>query len=131
MKFRVIKASIDGICGGDSTLFLKQVLAGVRYHAGWSNLNEMHAAIRRWAKQAKPGSCFKTRGSAIVATGCIDSPPEVDKYPKCGEENLDYGDLDPVEEGNIEQTVTCPKCGERWQDIFVLAERHELTNANA
>ncbi len=48
--------------------------------------------------------------------------------PSCGEssEELDYGDLDPVEDGDIEQRVICPTCNCHWKDIFRLVEVHEL-----
>lgn len=40
---------------------------------------------------------------------------------------IEYGELDPTEDGNIQQTAQCTKCKRRWMDIFQLTEIHELT----
>jgi len=41
-------------------------------------------------------------------------------------DTVECGELDPVEDGDIEQTVKCLKCGRRWMDVFRLVEVHEL-----
>lgn len=125
-KYRVIKSSFDGVSGGDSLFTLKEALSELYHCKGWDNLKQMQASIKRWAKVAKPGDVFKSAVSCIVCTGCLDGIPSVDQCPKCGNDSLDFSDLDPVEDGNIEQRVSCPECGAHWQDVFVLAERHEL-----
>jgi len=38
------------------------------------------------------------------------------------------GDLDPVENGDIEQISKCLKCGRRWMDVFRLVEVREICN---
>jgi hypothetical protein len=40
--------------------------------------------------------------------------------------NIEYGDLDPVEDGDIQQEVKCLQCGRRWMDIYRLVDVHEL-----
>lgn len=47
-------------------------------------------------------------------------------YCKADYMELNYGELSPVEDGNIEQIVTCDKCNRRWMDVFQLAEIREL-----
>lgn len=53
--------------------------------------------------------------------------------PFCGEDdelgdNLDYQDLDPVEDGSIEQKVSCNNCGRAWMDVFTLSDVRELSS---
>jgi DNA-directed RNA polymerase subunit M/transcription elongation factor TFIIS len=55
-----------------------------------------------------------------------DGIQEEFKCPECGSEDLDFGDLSPVEDGGIEQMITCNPCGRRWMDVFRLMEQQEL-----
>lgn len=86
----------------------------------------MHACIKKWAKTANPGDVYQTAVSIIVARSFDRDLNEVSECPACGSDDLDYGDFEAVESGDIEQTGWCLKCGEQWQDVFVLSERHEL-----
>lgn len=51
--------------------------------------------------------------------------------PFCKVENdpdtIECEDLNPVEDGEIEQIVKCLVCGRRWMDVFRLVEVKELT----
>jgi hypothetical protein len=70
MQFKVLKSSFDGICGGESLYAtIDEALKEVCYHKGWDSVAQLHAAIRKWAAQAEPGSVFYTQVTAIVAVG--------------------------------------------------------------
>lgn len=47
-------------------------------------------------------------------------------YCKADMEFMDYHDLDPVENGDIEQKVQCMQCKRYWKDIFRLVDVEEL-----
>jgi uncharacterized protein with PIN domain len=47
-------------------------------------------------------------------------------YCKASDVHLDYGELSPVESGNIEQKISCDKCRRCWVDIFHLVDIREL-----
>jgi hypothetical protein len=129
MRFKVIKSSFDGISGCESLYeSVKAVLCEVSYHKGWDSKEKLHAAIKKWAKDAEPGSVFYTAVTAIVAVGIGSSQREDNICHHCDyEDGLDYGEMDGVEGGNIEQTVSCTECGKRWIDVFVLADQRELS----
>jgi ribosomal protein S27E len=59
---------------------------------------------------------------------CAIDPVEFedDQCPDCNHEGLEYGELEPIAGGKIQQEVECPECGERWHEVFVLAERRIL-----
>lgn len=48
--------------------------------------------------------------------------------PYCGAavKNIDYSNLEPVEDGDVEQECECRNCGNRWKDVFRLVEVREL-----
>jgi ribosomal protein S27AE len=128
MRFKVLKSSLDGISGDASTYAaIDEVLREVSYYKGWPSLQDLHAAILKWSQNAHPGSVFCTQVTAIVAVA-VDRLDQADGVcPRCGyDEGLDYGELDPVEGGDIEQRVKCPECGERWMDVFTLSEQRAL-----
>ena len=45
---------------------------------------------------------------------------------ECGSKDVEYDDLSSVENGNIEQQITCNDCGCRRMDIFRLVEQREV-----
>jgi hypothetical protein len=53
-----------------------------------------------------------------------------DRCPYCKAENeddnIEYEDLSPVEDGDIESTAHCLQCGRKWIDIFRLADVREI-----
>jgi hypothetical protein len=115
MYFKILKSSMDGICGGESRYeTIKEVLREISYHKGWESKERLHAAILKWAKNAKPGSIFCTQASAIVALPTESSSRQEDVCHHCDYDGgLDYGDMDGVEGGLIEQQVTCSQCGHK------------------
>ena len=126
MKFRIIKSSVDGVSGGDSLMDIDDICQRhIFFSRGWDSLKKLHEAIKAWSEKAAPGDVFKTHASVVVAAG-FDPMDDQHACPKCECEDLDYGDLDPFESGDIEQIVSCCECGERWKDVFVLAERRKL-----
>ena len=86
---------------------------------------ELSKSTREWAGRAKPGAVFGLFPFVIVCRG-IDAPSDEYKCEECGNEELEYGDLNPVEGGNVEQKIGCENCGRQWMDIFYLSERREL-----
>lgn len=128
MRFKVLKSSLDGISGGASDFAtIDDVLREVSYHKGWPSLKDLHASILKWSLKAHPGDVYCTQVTAIVAVAVDRLNRADDVCHHCGhEEGLDYGDLDPVEGGDIEQMVKCPQCGERWMDVFTLTEQRAL-----
>ena len=128
MMFKVLKSSFDGISGGESSHnSIDTVLQEVSYHKGWDTKAKLHKAIRAWSKNAHPGSVFCTQVTAIVAVAIEPGAHSEDECTECGHEGMDYEEFSPVEDGSIEQRVTCPECGRRWKDVFVICERRELT----
>jgi hypothetical protein len=128
MRFKVLKSSFDGISGGESNYEnIDDVLREISYHKGWDSIEQLRKSIKKWAKEARPGSVFSTQVTAIIAVGVDRLNRADDVCHHCGyEDGLDYGEMDGVEGGNIEQTTSCPECGERWVDVFVLAEQRSL-----
>lgn len=127
MQYKVLKSGLDGISGGDSLYAsIDEVLREISYHRGWDNLKQLHNAIRRWSNDVEPGSVFATQASAIIAIGVGRSLHADDLCTECGHEGMDYTELEPVEGGDFEQDVSCPGCGGRWRDVYVLADRHRL-----
>ena len=104
----------------------------------------IRAAVAAWNAYIKfgpvddgrpEGEAFEESLDALMAAihaarAGISHEPELesnDICPHCGcEEGLDYKDIDGVEDGNLEQTVTCPKCEKRWIDVFALIKRRTL-----
>src|SRR5579859_1180781 len=128
MMFSVIKSSLDGLSGsGSCYASIKEVLQDISYYKGWDSKEQLHKAIKGWALSAKPGSIFCTQASAIIAVAVTRCSREDDICHHCYHDGLDYGDLSPVEGGEIEQEVTCPKCRRRWKDIFALVDQRELS----
>lgn len=66
-KFRLIKSSIDGICGGESKLNIEDVFGELCNHKGWDSRQQLITSIENWARTAKPGDVFKTNVSIVVA----------------------------------------------------------------
>lgn len=131
MKFKVLKSSMDGISGGASEFTkVDDVLREISYHKGWPTLNDLHASILKWSYKARPGDVYCTQVTAIVAVAVDRLDRADDVCHHCGHEGLDYGDLDAVEDGDIEQRVKCPGCGERWMDVFTLTEQRALCKKN-
>lgn len=130
MYFKILKSSMDGICGGESRYeTIKEVLREISYHKGWESKEQLHESIRKWSKAAKLGSIFCTQASAIIALPTESSCREDDVCHHCDyADGLDYGDIDGVEGGDMEQTVTCPQCNRRWVDAFSLADQRELAS---
>ena len=126
MRFKVLKSSLDGISGGAYSYdTVYEVLREVSYHNGWPTLKDLHSAILDWSRVARPGDVFCTQVTAIVAVANRLSRVD-DICFHCGSDGLEYGDIEPVEDGNIEQVIRCAKCGERWQDVFSLIEQRAL-----
>lgn len=54
----------------------------------------------------------------------------IDKCPYCKvdicDDNIEYKELEPVEDGSVEQTVKCTSCGRKWIDVFRLVEIREI-----
>jgi hypothetical protein len=127
MYFKILKSSMDGISGGESRYeTVNEVLGEISYFKGWDSRRQLHAAIRKWAEEARPGQIFCTQASAIIAFPVESGCREDDICHHCDHEGLDYGDIDGVEGGNLEQKVTCPECGKTWIDVFTLADQREL-----
>lgn len=129
MRFKVIKSSLDGISGGASSFAtIEEVMREVSYYKGWPTLKDLHDSILNWSLKAQPGDVYCTQVTAIVAVAVDPLDRADDVCHHCGhEDGLDYGDLNPVEGGNIEQIVKCPQCGERWMDVFTLSEQRPLS----
>lgn len=72
---------------------------------------------------------FTTASVAIVACSVSRMDREDDICHHCGNEGLDYEELSPVgeEEWDLEQEASCPNCGKRWKDVFVLSGQHEMS----
>lgn len=54
-----------------------------------------------------------------------------DECPYCREdiwEVAEFGELDPVECGDIEQKVKCTACGRTWIDVFRLIDVREIVS---
>ena len=128
MQFIVLKYGFDGISGGNSQYeTIDEVLREISWFKGWDSREQLHNAIRTWAENGpKPGSVFATQVTAIVAVALDPGIHSDDMCTECGYEGMDYGELNPVEDGSIVQEVACPECGRRWEDKFVLLERNEL-----
>lgn len=127
MKFKVIKSSFDGICGGESRFdSIDEVLREVAYSKGWISQAEMHEAIRKWAKQCRAGDVFCTHVTAIVAVGPSRPDRVEDECPNCLHKGLEYGEIDGTEDGDLEQLVSCPSCCRRWVDTFTLSDQRVL-----
>ena len=47
-------------------------------------------------------------------------------YCKANIEEAEYGGIEPVENGDAEQTVECLECHRKWVDVFRLKEVREL-----
>lgn len=125
MKFAVIKSSPDGI----ASVMVDGIEAAaeeVFCHDGWESLAAMRKAIMEWGPSARPGEVFKTPRSAIVCAALNPAGFDV-ACDECGEEDdVDWKDLGPVEDGNVEQEAECQRCGHRWQDVFAPSERRVL-----
>lgn len=125
MRFKVLKSSMDGISGGASDFnSIDDVLREICFYKGWPSLAELHASIKKWSLNCRPGSVYTTQVTAIVAVAVDQLSRADDECHYCGHEGLDYDDLHPTDGGDIEQEVMCPGCGERWKDVFTLSEQH-------
>lgn len=126
LQFKVLKSSFDGISGGESRYdSIEEALQEISFFRGWDSKEQLHEFIRKWAAGAIPGSVYTTQVSAIVAIG-VGPALRGDGCLECGSEEVEYSDMEPVEDGYIEQEGLCLDCGERWKDVFVLAERRKL-----
>ena len=90
---------------------------------------DLHAAIRKWAEEARPGEVFCTQASVVVATSVRHSLEMDETCPGCGSGDLSYEPFEPQEDGEVEQKVECDSCGARWTDVFTLWERRHLPRA--
>jgi hypothetical protein len=125
--YRILKSSMDGISGGESWYAsIDDVLRQVSYHVGWPSLKALHDSIRKWSVKAKLGDIYCTQVTAIVAVGVGTAYRDDDMCHHCGYEGLEYGELEPIDGGEIEQRVECPGCSERWVDVFALTEQRTL-----
>ena len=61
---------------------------------------------------------IQSRGCDIYEHGCL--------YCKQNGDTLEYGELSPVESGDIEQEVKCPLCGRKWIDVFRIVDVREI-----
>lgn len=123
MNFKVIKSCFDGLSGGASNFqSINEVLREISFYRGWNSLDELHDSIRKWSSKARPGDIFCTQATAIIALA-DQIEREYDVCPSCLGNNLEYDELHVVEDGGIEQRVSCPSCGKRWLDLFHLSER--------
>lgn len=129
MQFSIIKSSLDGISHSTQYACIADVLREISFYRGWDSPEQLHDAIRKWAGGAKPGDVFTTQVTAIVAVASASRVDRVeDQCPWCFHDGLEYEELDVTEDANVEQEVTCPECGRRWRDVFVLAERRQLAS---
>lgn len=124
MRFKVLKAGIDGIFGGNTSYAgIEAAAAEVLDYRGWDNRGQLRDAIRRWAADAVPGSAFASASSVIVAVGADRGPRQEDACVSCAAEGLEYGPLEVNEQAEVVQRVRCPACATQWEDVFVLADR--------
>lgn len=65
-KFRVIKSSIDGVCGGHSRMPIADACQEIMVHKGWDSIQHLRDRINEWSKTAKTGDVFCTHASVIV-----------------------------------------------------------------
>lgn len=130
MRFKIFKASLDGIAGGDVIYSnIESVLKQISYYEGWKSLKDLHNTIADWASKCDLGDSFCTQATAIIAVGIFS--PQIDNEdicPVCEYDQLNYYEFEPVEDGHIEQELDCPNCGWSWKDIFVFAERRKQYN---
>jgi hypothetical protein len=131
MYFKIIKSGVDGISGSEQRYeSIKEVLREISYHKGWDSKEELHKAIRNWAKVVRPGGIFCTQVSAIIALPVDSSFRQDDVCHHCDyEDGLDYEEIGPVEgvDGtDLEQRVSCPQCNKKWIDVFTLTDQREL-----
>lgn len=130
MKFKVLKSSFSGISGGESDfLTIENVLREIFDYRGWSSLADLHAAIKKWADNAKLGDVFCTRVTAIVVTAANDFYEDEDTCIHCGGTGLEYDCFDTVEGGThdtVEQRVECTRCEALWVDVFTLTGQRVL-----
>lgn len=68
-NFLVFKVNGDGISSGEGQVPAGEVVTGIYDFQGWSSLEELRQAVRKWTDKAKPGDVFKTRSSLIVTAG--------------------------------------------------------------
>jgi len=63
-----------------------------------------------------------------IKTGGTECCPfcKADILDEFGDFIIEYTDLDPIEDGTIQQEATCVKCKSKWMDIFALKEIQEL-----
>lgn len=66
-KFRVVFASFDGICGGDTRLPIDEAVMEIHNSKGWDSIDQLRKSIKAWAERSKAGEIFKTHGSVVVA----------------------------------------------------------------
>lgn len=126
MRFKVLKSSADGICGGDATYDdIENVLWEIFCYKGWNSVEDLHEDIQQWAKRCEPGDVFRTQASVIVAIVSDRLPYSDDTCPRCHDANMDYGNFS-VEEGDIEQEVRCLACGAHWIEVFTFSGRRYL-----
>lgn len=73
MHYRVMNWKLEGILGGELRFkSIDAVCHEVNYPRGWESLEQMHAAIRKWAESARPGDVFVV--TPIAAIVAVESP---------------------------------------------------------
>jgi len=78
------------------------------------------------AKAAKKRH-IQSRGCDVYEHGCLYCKEGGERDNDQEGVTLDYGELSPVENGDIEQQVICQKCGRKWIDVFRLTDVHEIS----
>ena len=128
MNFKVLKSGPDGIYGGESNFSdIKEALREIHYYKGWDSTESLHKSILKWSHKAAPGDVFCTQASAVVAVSLSMLEVEDDVCQSCGMGGMEYGEIDPVEGGHLEQEGSCPYCGYKWIDVFTLTERRVMS----
>ena len=125
MKFQVIKSGMDGIAGGSGQLSIEEATREICNYKGWDSIEELRERIIAWGQNARPGDVFTTTYSVIVARSPYGYEPD-GICAECGSDDLDWGEIQCVEDGGLEQLGGCNGCGRRWIDVFGLMERREL-----
>lgn len=128
MPFKVIKASLDGLCGGESIYETIEEAANEVYcEKGWDTIKKLRKAICKWGQTAAAGEVFRTHASAIISLP-VDPNYDHNICPQCGADDMqiDYGDIDAQEGERLVQTCRCLQCEAEWEDVFVLHHRRHI-----
>lgn len=74
-------------------------------------------------KKSEKGLSLSAKKRHVANAGTGGCP-----FCKADIDIIEFDELDPVEDGSIEQTASCPACKRRWRDVFRLVDVDELSS---